>query len=454
MSSNFFGIEIGLNALRSFKTAQEVLGNNISNVSTPGYVRREAVLQPVGTPDSLTGGVTVENIRRLCDGFAQSRARAAAGAARQEEYLRDIMLEAEQYLNPLAEGGLYSRLGEFWSSLQQLSANPADGALREAVVAGAENVARSLNDLSGQYSSMLAGAGRDAESAVSQINSRLAEVAALNRQIQEAEASGLQANSLRDQRDQAVDFISGYMDVSVYESAEGFQVASGGQVLVFGKNALPIAAELSGVPALELKFSAAGNGRELNLGAGKLVGMREAVAGIEELRAGIQKLSDALSSTAAGSLNAVHRAGFTLAGNPSGESLFTLDSSGLLRVNPLVSANPSLLAASASPNQGDGDNATALAGALKSPLADSMAPAEFISSLASALGLRAAELEKSADRAGLLETAAVNRVESMSGVSLDEETAKLLELQTSYAAAAKFISVANNMLDELLAIIR
>ncbi len=454
MSSNFYGIEIGLNALRSFKTAQEVIGNNISNVSTPGYVRREAVLQPMGNSDNVTGGVSVTNIRRLCDSFAQSRARASSGAARKEEYLRDIMLEAEQYLNPLTEGSLYDRLNKFWDSLQDLSNNPADGGLREVALAGAKNVALAVNSLGAEYSAMQVRLGRDAASAVTELNGRLNEVAALNHQIQEAEASGQSANTLRDQRDLAVDFISGSISIDVYEGRDGLQLNSGGQVLVFGSLASSVSSAMEGVSSMELKFRVATTGQELEPSSGKLLGMQASAAEIEALRGEIQKISDSLTSGAAGSLNAIHRAGYTLAGGASGEDLFNLDSSGLLRVNPNIAADPSLLAAAQAPYQGDGGNAAALAAALKGPLIDSMSPADFLSSLAAALGIKTEEFVKSADRAVLVEDAALTRVDSMSGVSLDEETARLLELQTSYSAAAKFISVANTMLDELLAIIR
>lgn len=453
MSSNFFGMEIGLNALRTFKTAQEVVGNNISNVSTPGYVRREAVLQPIGTPDSLTGGVNVENIRRLCDGFAQSRARAASGQARQEEYLRDVTLEAEQFINPLTEGSLYDKLDGFWGALQDLSNSPADASLRQAAVSAAGGVAGAVNSLTADLSALRARIAVEAEAEASLVNARLAEVAALNRQIQEAEAAGLQANSLRDQRDTAVDELAGLLPVDVCESADGFQLSSCGQVLVLGKMPGAVEAGLEGGSPIELKFRLAGSGRELAVASGKLGGLAQAVSELDGLSSRVREIFESLSSTAAGSLNAVHSAGFRLSGLPSGEDLFTISSEGRLRVNPLIEADPSLLAASATGSAGDGANAAALAAVLKPSSGAASAPSGRVAALASVLGARAEELEKSASRAGLVERAALDRYESTAGVSLDEETAKLLELQNSYAAAAKFISAANQMMDDLLAMV-
>lgn len=454
MGANFTAIEIGLSALRSFKDAQNVIGNNISNVSTPGYVRREAVFQPVGAAGDRTGGgVNVTAVRRLCDGFAQAQSRVATGAARKEELLRDTAVEAEQYLNPLTEGSLYERFGTFWNSLQALSNSPADGGLRQSALAGAGNVAQAVNDLSDNYAAMKVRLGQAADGAVTDLNSRLKEVAALNHQIQAAEACGTQANTLRDQRDQAVSAIAGSLDVDINEQADGLHLSCGGQMLVSGASASAVSVSLEGVSAQEFKFRLS-PGQEIKPLSGKLAGMQESLAEIETLSGEVKKISASLASSAPGTLNAIHRAGYTLAGAPSGEDLFNFDSAGRLRVNPNIAGDASQLAAAQTPNPGDGSNAAALAAALKAPQLADVSPADFISSLASALGTKTAELKKSADRLDLVESAALTRVDSSSGVSLDEETAKLLELQNSYATVAKFISSANEMMDQLLAIIR
>ena len=45
-------------------------------------------------------------------------------------------------------------------------------------------------------------------------------------------------------------------------------------------------------------------------------------------------------------------------------------------------------------------------------------------------------------------------VESVSGVNLDEEAAKLLQYQQAYQAAAQVISVAASLFDTVLGIVR
>src|SRR5258708_3337794 len=72
-----------LNTARDALTAQtyglNVTGQNISNASTPGYVRRVALLetQTLGTPTS--GSVVATGLQRVTDDFIERREFAATG---------------------------------------------------------------------------------------------------------------------------------------------------------------------------------------------------------------------------------------------------------------------------------------------------------------------------------------------------------------------------------------
>ena len=62
-----------LNNARDAMTAQtfglQVTGQNVSNVNTPGYVRRQAVLETRDLGPNQFGGVNVQGIRRVADKF-------------------------------------------------------------------------------------------------------------------------------------------------------------------------------------------------------------------------------------------------------------------------------------------------------------------------------------------------------------------------------------------------
>lgn len=68
---------VGSNALASFQRAMSVTGQNIANVSTPGYSRQEAVLTQTlpenGRPGQIGTGVQVAEIRRSVDSFVEQQ---------------------------------------------------------------------------------------------------------------------------------------------------------------------------------------------------------------------------------------------------------------------------------------------------------------------------------------------------------------------------------------------
>src|SRR5438552_153317 len=68
MSSLFGLLGIARTGMTAQTAALETTGQNVSNVSTPGYVRRSAVLANDGA-----GGVQVTGIARSFDGFTFAR---------------------------------------------------------------------------------------------------------------------------------------------------------------------------------------------------------------------------------------------------------------------------------------------------------------------------------------------------------------------------------------------
>lgn len=79
-----------------------------------------------------------------------------------------------------------------------------------------------------------------------------------------------------------------------------------------------------------------------------------------------------------------------------------------------------------------------------------MTLAEFASSLAGDLGVRAATAESQRDSAQSLMSEAENRRSNSEGVNLDEELVKLTTYQQSYAASARLLKAADEMYEILL----
>lgn len=75
---------------------------------------------------------------------------------------------------------------------------------------------------------------------------------------------------------------------------------------------------------------------------------------------------------------------------------------------------------------------------------------DYLHQTASALGEETNNAKKSEENFTTLETSLGNRRDEVSGVSVDEELVNLVRYQQSYQASAKYISIANSLVDRLL----
>jgi flagellar hook-associated protein 1 FlgK len=161
------------------------------------------------------------------------------------------------------------------------------------------------------------------------------------------------------------------------------------------------------------------------------------------------------------------------ASNPGQQITFTQDSSGVLAalgintfftgsnasniaVNSVVSGNPSLIAAAKNGNAGDNQTALAIAALGSQPqasLAGQSLNATY-QSMINGISVSTASANTNATASQTVQDALTAQQQSVSGVSLDEETVNLLQEQTAYQAAAKLISVVDAMMQTLTAMVQ
>ena len=83
-----------LNTARDAMTAQTfgltVTGQNVSNVNTPGYVRRQALLETRDMGPGTFGGVNVAGIRRVADQFIDQRHLSLTGLSAEASARRSL----------------------------------------------------------------------------------------------------------------------------------------------------------------------------------------------------------------------------------------------------------------------------------------------------------------------------------------------------------------------------
>jgi len=127
-----------------------------------------------------------------------------------------------------------------------------------------------------------------------------------------------------------------------------------------------------------------------------------------------------------------------------------------IAVSPTLQANPSLIAAASVYLPGDGANAGRIAAmdtAPSGPLSD-LSILEFYNSVATAVAVTASGANADVDATGAVRSSLQAQKESISGVNLDEEAIALVKYERAFQGAARFVTVVDQLLGELVALIR
>lgn len=126
-----------------------------------------------------------------------------------------------------------------------------------------------------------------------------------------------------------------------------------------------------------------------------------------------------------------------------------------IEVDARVQADPRLLAASENGQPGDGGNAgrLALLGELASSLLGNQSIQEFHAAMVNGVSVAAAGALTGNEAAEAIYSGLIAQREAISGVSLDEEAINLTKFERSYQGAARFLTVVQNLTDEVLALV-
>jgi len=472
MSSTFFGLNIGIKALQAQQRALDVTSHNIANANTQGYSRQDVIMEttvPIKTREGYIGtGVDVKEIRRIRDQFVDTQIRTENKVLGEWETKSDLLSKVEMIINEPSDNSLSSIMDQYWESWQQLSKNPESAAARGVVVQSGVNMADTFAQIDRMLSELQADINSGINSTVAEINSISKQIADLNEQIVKAEMDGAKANDLRDKRDLLVEQLSELIPLDAVEDQYGaITITAGGATLVSSSyvGSMIFTDDGSDPTQARLEWINKYTGNTIgpvNITGGKLKGyldMRD-----EEI-AGIKDELSTLAAKIAEEVNALHSAGSGLnntTGIEPGLDFFVKKDvtkpfgADNITVNQTIIDDLNCIAAStASPViEGDSSNALAIA-QLKNKL--TMNPTltgdnratfdDYYNSIVAQLGIDAREAERMYDNQTLLVDQLLNRRESVSGVSLDEEMANMIKYQHSYTAAARVINTMDEMLD-------
>lgn len=454
-------LDIGKRAIMNHTQSLKITGENISNVSTPGYSRKR--IEVKNSIYTEQRDLNFLESRRIRDKFIDRSIRNENQNLGSWEMKSQLYGQIERIFLEPSENGINNLLIEFWNSWEELANNPENMTARAVVIQRGISLAQNINRVDSALKDIRRTANNYINDKLDQLNQKASQIANYNARIQSLEASGGEASGLRDKRDMLIDDLSKLINISTIERDNGtIAVFIGGRAIVDDNVFTPIKADnisSKGMTVTDLRWSDDSSKVEINNGeiAGLLQIRDEIIPGL------VEKL-DRTSQTLINSVNKIHNVGYGLDGI-NGRDFFSGTSASDIKVNDNditgVVGHPERVAASQNGNVGNNQIALDIAKLSEARVlldgtitdsADSINISRFYSEIVNSLGTDIKLSNMMLDSIKLIVTDLEERKESVSGVSLDEEMTQLIRLQKAYESAAKYMSVINEMLDTLMKI--
>ncbi|MFP5520144.1 MAG: flagellar hook-associated protein FlgK [Bdellovibrionia bacterium] len=462
-------MDIGKRSLMNSQTALQTVGHNIANKSTEGFSRQRVEIQsnvPVTAGNIQVGmGAKTGVVTRTNNAWLEKQIQKEGTNTGFSEARADALSRVEQIYNEQQNKGLNQYMADFFNSYRELSNNPESltsrTMVREAGFALTKDFQRVVkqlrevqDDIDGQLMTL-----------TEEVNQISKEISSLNEKIQTVEVQGIPANDERDRRDLLLKKLGEKIEISWAEGDNGVVTVTAGQtaILVSGGTANELKARhTDSRDRIELFFTQEGSSTIANV-TDQIRGGR--MGGALEVRDKViedaLKSVDTLAYNFAKEINTAHIEGFDRAGR-SGVLFFDMPdkvegAADSLKINGTVFNDVGRIVAGSKPNApGDNTVANIISGLQSKNVMDGGSATfdDYYATQVGQIGTIAQRAMRSSESQKNIMGQLNNIRESISGVSLDEETTKMIEFQKSYDASARLIRVADEMFDTVLSLKR
>ncbi len=260
--------------LTSVSRMAETVSNNVANAMNENYARR-AVNADQRVVGGVGMGVNVTSIDRALDLLATSSRRARGASYGNANTLSEASGRMAQTLGaPGDAGALGTRMLDFENAIRNAADNPASDSAREHLLSQAKNLTGTLKGISTQTMAIRMDADAQIASQVQTVNVALKKIEAVNTEIRLRAGSGNTA-ALEDVRKKLIDEVSSIIPIKQI-ARDGGVVAlysEGGAALIDGQaNELGFTATPVITPDMTLASGALSgltlNGRPMSIGTG------------------------------------------------------------------------------------------------------------------------------------------------------------------------------------------
>ena len=455
MPNIFSGIGMASQAMRAFQRGLDVTGNNISNVNTVGYSRQNVDFTEVAPSDvydlkhlQIGNGVTIGSVNRIRDMFLEARKQAANGDLSKFQTMSGQLSGVESAMLEPGDGGIANALSGFFDAWSGLGSSPNQAGLKTQVQSSAQTLVDRVKGTYQRIDQIKTAANGTATGDLKQMQDLANKIATLNDKIRASSVSGAEPNTLMDQRDQAIRDMSNLVNVQTYQNPDSTMTVYAGSLKLV---------DSSGAMKLPTTIDAATMTMSDGLRSYKIVGgSLEGLANSINSMTNYQSRLDTLASTVITQVNALHQTGVNSSGQ-TGLNIFSGTSAKDISLDSTIAANANAIATSTSGNAGDGSLAqqiSALRSTQYAGLAGNSTIEGYYQNLVTDIGRDVSSASANADTHGAIGQQIDSQIQSVSGVSLDDEMTNMMRYQRSYQAAAKVLTMYDDVSQSIINMIR
>jgi flagellar hook-associated protein 1 FlgK len=456
-------LSIGKKAVMTSQKQLEVTAHNIANVNTPGYSRQRLIQEnSFHIEDAIANwgtGVEMIRVERMRDLQLDAEFRRFNSSSGYWNTMAKNLTELEKNILETTEFGVSANINGFFNAWESLSLHPFSTIHRMDVVNSADSMVRSFQDLYRNIDAKINDVKHQLVAAKDRINQISEDLSKLIEHISLDTADNRPANDLLDRFDLLIDELSTYGNVTVYKRENGtMSVYLGSEELCRNgvANKLKVVErENFHTGQHEFFIGWTHNGHKP---CGIHTGSLNALYDLKDtILPGYQKNLDELVVQIAQQVNDIHRLGFnTIDPSHGGIDFFAPDVKGVMSfsLSKEVLKDPKFISASINGASGDNQIALMITDLRLSKTFDGITLTERFADIVYNVGSDVRMAKQSSERSDMLTRQSDNFRDSVKGVSMNEETANLIKFQQSYQAAAKIISVADEMFRTIIGMVR
>ncbi len=471
----FSSLELAKKSLMTEQFVFHIIGHNIANVNTPEYSRQRVelgVVKPFQLGNRTVGvGVDVLGVHGVRDKYLEYQIQKEIQGRGKASYMSGSFKIVEAIFQEQTDTGISKIMHNFFNSWNDLTVNPTGLPERTTVLNNGKVLADKIKESYRRLKEQQAVENGDVSSLVKDINEIGREIARINMDIAGGEAGGEEMNDLRDRRNKLLQDLGEKVGINVYENEMHqvtVEIASRPFIVGNSMHELSVQKNASNFNFYDVYINESGNVVNITnqIKGGQLEGL------IEMRDTNIPDYLKKLDNLAYGlitSVNNVHSTGFDLNAT-TGVNFFTpyvpsapgdyTGAAALIEVNPTIASDPEAIAASSAAGEvGNNDIALQIADLERAyntidsdndGTFDYGTFHDYYHQLVTTVGAEASNAYTRETAEGEIITNLKDRRSEVSSVSLDEESATLIQFQKAYQVMARFMGVVDKMTDIMI----